>query len=129
MRPKVTKLGMYVRYGHPKNPIDFGVQRSRSLGSTSPNHNKLLNISPHRRWLVQCLCLFLILIKQHRSFYQCKYCVTSFGARLVVFSAIPVRAATSDLYGSLIVHQSSHASVGLVVTGSSLSYPQRFPIV
>ena len=29
--PMVTKLGMYVRYGHPKNPIDFGVQRS--LGS------------------------------------------------------------------------------------------------
>ena len=25
----VTKLGMYVRYGHPKNPIDFGVQRSK----------------------------------------------------------------------------------------------------
>ena len=29
MRPMVTKLGMYVRYGHPKNPIDFGVQRSK----------------------------------------------------------------------------------------------------
>ena len=27
--PMVTKLGMYVRYGHPKNPIDFGVQRSK----------------------------------------------------------------------------------------------------
>ena len=57
--PMVTKLGMYVRYGHPKNPIDFGVQRSRSLGSTSPHHNKLLNISPQRRGLVQCLCLFM----------------------------------------------------------------------
>ena len=28
-RPMVTKLGMYVRYGHPKNPIDFGMQRSK----------------------------------------------------------------------------------------------------
>ena len=30
--PMVTKLGMYVRYGHPKNPIDFGVQRSKVKG-------------------------------------------------------------------------------------------------
>ena len=35
-------------------------QRSRSRGSTSPHHNKLLNISPQRRGLVQCLCLFQI---------------------------------------------------------------------
>ena len=35
-------------------------QRSRSLGSTSPHHNKLLNISPQRRGLVQCLCLLFI---------------------------------------------------------------------
>ena len=57
MRPLVTKLGMYVRYGHP---LILGCkgQRSRSLGSTSPHHNKLLNISPQRRGLVQCLCLF-----------------------------------------------------------------------
>ena len=27
--PMVTKLGMYVKYGHPKNPVDFGVQRSK----------------------------------------------------------------------------------------------------
>ena len=43
-----------------------GVQRSRSLGSTSPHHNKLLNISPQRRGLVQCLCLFVL--KAHSFF-------------------------------------------------------------
>ena len=40
-------------------------QRSRSLGSTSP-HNKLLNISPQRRGLVQCLCLFSSVVTDTR---------------------------------------------------------------
>ena len=49
-------------YGHPKNPIVFLGAKIKGQGHWGQlhHHNKLLNISPQCRGLVQCLCLLVL---------------------------------------------------------------------